>query len=99
MTFRSLIPFIAALGGVALMFWSFAAGISAALDAGGTGSLFWQLMFILAAVLVLATIVVSIINLVRKRNVVISVATLFVAVIPFVVVIVLAVSAAQGSTR
>jgi len=99
MTFRNLIPLFAALVGVGLMFWSFTAGISAALDAGGTGSLFWQLMFVLAGVLVLATIVISIVNLVRKRAIVISIVTLVVAIIPFVGVIMLAVGAAQGVGR
>ena len=96
MTFRALIPFLAAVVGVGLMFWSFVAGISAALDGSGNGSLFWQVLFILAAIAVLGTAVISIINLVKKRAVVISVATLFVAVIPLVMIVILAVSAAQG---
>lgn len=99
MTFRALIPFLVALGAVALMFWSFVAGINAALDAGGTGSLFWQLVFIAAALAVVGSIVLSIINLVKKRAVIISVATLVVAVVPLIAVVVLVVNASQVGTR
>jgi uncharacterized Tic20 family protein len=99
MTFRSLIPFFAAVLGVALLFWSFVAGISAALDGSGNGSLFWQVVFVLAAIAVLGTIVLSIINIVKKRAVVISVATLFVGVLPFIAIIILAVLALQPGPR
>ncbi len=99
MTFRALIPFFIALGAVALMFLSFVTGINAALDAGGSGSLFWQVVFVLSAVLLLATIVLSIVKIVKKRDVAISVATLFVGVAPLVVVVILAVTAAQVATR
>jgi len=99
MTFRALIPFFIALGAVALMFLSFVTGINAALDAGGSGSLFWQVVFILSAVLLIATLVLSIVKIVKKRDVVISVATLFVGVLPLVVVIILVVSATQVASR
>lgn len=99
MTFRALIPFFIALGAVALMFLSFVTGINAALDAGGSGSLFWQVVFILSAILLIATLVLSIVKIVKKRDVVISVATLFVGVLPLVVVIILVVSATQVATR
>lgn len=95
MTLRSFVPFIVAVLGVALLFWSFLAGISAALDGSGSGSVLWQVLFVVAALAVLATIVVSIINLVKRRAVIISVATLFVAVIPLVMIVILAVAAAQ----
>lgn len=99
MTFRALVPFFVALVGVALLFWSFVAGINAALDAGGSGSLFWQVVFILALLAVVGSIVISIINLVKKRAIIISVATLFVSIVPVVMIVILAVSAAQVSSR
>lgn len=99
MTLRALVPFFVALVGVALLFWSFVAGINAALNAGGSGSLFWQVVFVLAGLAVVGTIVISIINLVKKRAIVISVATLFVAIVPLVMIVILAVSAASAVSR
>lgn len=94
MTLRSLIPLFVAVLGVALLFWSFASGISASLDGSGSGSLFWQVLFVLAALCVLGTVVVSIINLVKKRNVIASVGTLFVVFLPLAMVLMFVVLAA-----
>lgn len=98
MTLRSLIPFFVALVGVALLFWSFASGIAAALDGSGSGSAGWQLVFVLALLAVIAAIVLSIVNLVKKRDAVVSVATLFVTAVPLVIVLILVVAiAAPGN--
>jgi len=99
MTFRGLLPFFGALVGVAIMFVSFSSGISAALNGGGAGSAFWQVLFVVAGLGVLATIILSIVKIVRKRDVVIAVATLFVGVVPLVAVVVLGVLASQVATR
>ena len=87
MTLRGLIPLFVAVLGIVLLFWSFVSGISAALDGSGSGSLFWQVLFVLAALCVLGTVVLSIINIVKKRNVIASVGTLFVVFLPLAMVL------------
>jgi len=96
MTIRSLIPFFVAVAGVGLAFWVFATGISAALNGDGSGSLVWQVIFVLAVIAVIGTVVLSIIKLIRKQDIVIAVATLFVAVVPIVIVLIVVIAAAAG---
>ena len=91
---RSLIPFFVVLAGVALLFWSFVSGIADALSGNSSGNVIWQVIFVLAALIVVATMVLSVINIVKKRSIVIAVATLFVGAIPLVMILVLAVMAA-----
>lgn len=96
---RGVIPLIAALVGVGLMSLSFLSGISAALEGNGSGAGLWQVLFVLAAVLVLASLVLAIINLVRKRSIVVSIITFVVALAPFVVVIGVWITAATQVAR
>lgn len=96
---RGVIPLIAALVGVGLMSLSFLFGISAALEGNGTGAGLWQVVFVIAAVLVLASLVLAIINLVRKRSIVVSVITAIVAIAPFIVVIAVWITAATQVAR
>jgi hypothetical protein len=91
-TSRGLIPFLVAIGAVVLLFWSFVSGISDALSGNGTGNVVWQIVFIVAALLIVAAIVLAIVNLAKKRLVVISIATLLVAAIPIFVIVFIAVS-------
>lgn len=90
---RGVIPLLAAVVGVGLMAWSFATGVSAALDGSGTGSFVYQLIFIAAAVLVLASLVIAVINLVRGDSRPLAVITILVAFAPLIAVIVLSAQA------
>jgi hypothetical protein len=92
-TQRGVIPLIAAILGGAVMAFSFAFGIPAALDGGGSGSLVYQVLFLVGAALVLAALVMAIVQLARGRSRVLSVVTLLVAIAPIATVIVIAVVA------
>lgn len=92
---RGVIPLLAAVVGVGLMAWSFATGVSAALDGSGAGSLVYQVIFIAAAVLVLASLVIAVINLVRGDSRPLAIITILVAFAPLIAVIVLSVQASS----
>ena len=92
---RGIIPLIAVIVGLGLMAFSFFNGIAAALDGSGTGALGYQVIFIAAAVLVVASLVIAVINLVRGDSRVLAVVTIVVAFLLIVGVIVLAVAANQ----
>jgi hypothetical protein len=83
---RGVIAFIAVIVGVAVMYWSFSSGIVAALDGSGSGSAAWQVVFVVALLLVIASIVVAVTNLVRGRSRLLGVVTIVVGLIPIVVV-------------
>lgn len=86
-------PLVAAVVGIGLMAWSFTTGISAALSGAGSGSLAYQVIFIGAAGLVLASLVIAVINLVKGRARVLSAVTIAVAFVPIVAVALIAVQA------
>ena len=67
-TTRGVIPLIAAIVGVAAMSWAFVTGISAALSGGGSGALPYEIVFIVAALVVLAALVLAIVNLVKGNS-------------------------------
>jgi len=90
---RSMVPFVLGIIGVVLLFSSFIAAIDGALDAGGAGAGAWIGAFFAALVIVIVAVVMSIINLIRKRDAVISVATLFVCGMPLAMVAIFAVAA------
>lgn len=92
-TQRGVIPLIAAILGGAVMAFSFVFGIPAALDGGGSGSLVYQVLFLVGGVLVLAALVVAIVQLVRGRSRVLSIVTLLVALAPIATVILIAIVA------
>ncbi|MCU1439659.1 MAG: hypothetical protein JWP85_656 [Rhodoglobus sp.] len=90
---RGLITLLAALVGVLVMFYAFTEGISAALDGSGSGSILWQVVFLLALIIVIASIVFAIVNFVRKRSRILSAITIVIGLIPIGVVIALAIGA------
>jgi hypothetical protein len=86
-------PLVAAIVGIGLMAWSFTTGIGAALSGSGSGSLAYQVIFIGAAGLVLASLVIAVINLVKGRARALSAVTIAVAFVPIIAVVILAVQA------
>jgi len=86
---RGVVGLVLAVVGVVLMSWSFVSGISAALDGSGSGAMPYEILFIAAAALVLAALVIAVVNLVRGRSRVIAVVTIVVAVIPAVAIVAL----------
>lgn len=91
------IALLLAVVGTAGMWWSFVAGIDAALDAGGSGADLYVVIFIIAATLVLAALVISIVCLVRGLARGIALLALLVALPPVVGVIVLRIAAVAAS--
>jgi len=95
-TTRGVIPLIAAIVGVAAMSWAFVTGISAALSGGGSGALPYEIVFIVAALVVLAAIVLAIVNLVKGSSRALAVVTIIVALVPLVAVILIRIAADPG---
>lgn len=95
-TTRGVIPLIAAIVGVAIMSWSFVTGISAALSGGGNGALGYTILFLVAAAVVLAALVLAIVNLVKGRSRALAIVTIVIAIIPIVAVIALRIAADPG---
>ena len=83
-TTRGVIPLIAAIVGVAAMSWAFVTGISAALSGGGSGALPYEIVLIVAALVVLAALVLAIVNLVKGNSRALAVVTIIVALVPLV---------------
>lgn len=92
-TQRGVIPLIAAIVGGAVMAIAFVFGIPAALDGGGSGSLVYQILFLVGAALVLAAMVMAIVQLVRGRSRALAVVTLLVTLAPVLTVVLIAVVA------
>ena len=95
-TTRGVIPLIAAIVGVAAMSWAFVTGISTALSGGGNGALPYEIVFIVAAVVVLAALVLAIVNLVKGNSRALAVVTIIVALVPLVAVILIRIAADPG---
>jgi hypothetical protein len=87
------IALVLAVVGAAGMSWSFVTGISAALDAGRSGAGLYIVLFLIAAALVLAALVISIVCLVRGLARGIALVALLVSIAPLVGVIILRVVA------
>lgn len=87
------IALVLALIGTAGMAWSFVNGISAALDAGGSGAGVYVVVFLVAAGLVVAGLVISIVCLARGLARGIAALALLVSLAPIVAVIILRVAA------
>ena len=90
---RDLVPLITAILGGAVMAFSFVFGIPAALDGGGSGSIVFQVLFLVGGALVLAAMVMAIVQLVRGRARALAVVTLLVTLAPVLTVILIAVVA------
>ena len=89
-----MIPLVLAVIGVVALGGSFVTGIGAALDGSGSGALPYEIVFILALVVVLAAVVMAIANLVRGRSRVFSIFTIVVAVLPLTGILLLRLTAA-----
>lgn len=87
------IALLLAVIGAAGMAWSFVAGVSAALDASGSGATHYVVVFLIAAALVLAGLVISIVCLARGLARGIAALALLVSIAPVVVVIILRIAA------
>ena len=87
------IALVLAVVGAGAMAWSFVNGISAALDASGSGATPYIVVFLVAAVLVLAGLVISIVCLARGLARGIALLALLVSIAPIVAVIILRVVA------
>lgn len=87
------IALLLAVIGTAAMAWSFVNGVSAALDDSGSGAGAWVVVFLVAAVLVLAALVISIVCLARGLARGIAAIALLVSLTPIVAVIILRVVA------
>jgi hypothetical protein len=83
------IALLLAVVGAGAMAWSFVNGISAALDASGSGATPYIIVFLVAAVLVLAALVISIVCLARGLARGIALIALLVSIAPIVAVIIL----------
>ena len=79
--------------GAGLMAWSFPTGIAAALDSSGPGATPYIAVFLGAAVLVLAGLVIAIVCLVRGLARGIAGLALVIALLPLVAVIILRIAA------
>ncbi len=79
---RGVLPLVLAVIGVVALGGSFVTGISAALDGSGSGALPYEIVFIVALVLVLAALIMAIINLIRGRSRVYSLLAIVVSVLP-----------------
>mgnify|MGYP000976315693 CR=1 FL=1 len=90
---RGLVTVLAVMVGVLVMFYSFTEGVSAALDGSGSGSVVWQVVFLLALLIVIASVVVAVVNFMRRRSRVLSAITIVIGLVPIGVVIALAVGA------
>lgn len=84
---RGVIPLVIVIGSLALMAWALVTGISAALDGGGSGSLVYMVIFIAAAVLVLASLVLAITNFARGDARVLSLITIGIVVLAILAVV------------
>lgn len=81
------IALLLAVIGTAGMVWSFVNGVPAALDSGGSGAGIYIVLFFVAAALVLAALVISIVCLVRGLARGIAVVALLVSLVPVVGVV------------
>ena len=87
------IALVLAVVGAGVMVWSFVNGIAAALDASGLGATPYIVVFLIAAVLVLAALVISIVCLARGLARGVAALALLVSLAPIVAVIILRVAA------
>lgn len=89
----ALIALLLAVIGGAGMFWSFVSGISAALDGSGNGAGPFVVIFFVAAALVVAALVLSIVCLVRGLARGVAGLALVVSLVPIVGFVILRFSA------
>ena len=81
---RGVIPLVGAIVATVIVPFSFVSGIGAALDGSGSGSTFFQALFIAGLALALSAIVISIVSLVRGAPKLLPILAIVVALLPFV---------------
>ncbi|CAN5160447.1 hypothetical protein BH11ACT5_BH11ACT5_11340 [soil metagenome] len=86
---RGVLPLIAAIVAALLVPVSFVLGVSAALTGSGSGSTLFQVLFAVGLLLGLAAIIIAIVRLVRGASKGLPIATIIVALLPFVGVLAL----------
>ena len=86
---RGVSALVAAILGVLVLSWAFVVGIGAALSGSGSGALPYELIFIVAGLVIVVAMVIAIVNLVRGRSRVLAVITIVVALLPLVAIVVL----------
>ena len=92
-TFWGVAPLAAAILGFVALSWAFIIGIGAALEGRGSGALPFEVIFILAALVLVAAFVMAIVNLVRSRFRVLAVITIVITMLPIVALILLRLAA------
>ena len=88
-TSRGVIPLLAAIVAAVLVPVSFVLGVSAALDGSGSGSALFQVLFVVGLLLGLAAIVIAAVRLVRGAPKPLAIATIVIALLPFLGVLAL----------
>ncbi len=92
-TFWGVAPLVAAILGFVTLCWAFVTGIGAALDGSGSGALPFEVVFIIAALVLVAALVTAVVNLVRGRFRVLAVITMVIAILPLLGILWLRVAA------
>ena len=92
-TFWGVAPLVAALLGFLALSWAFITGIGAALDGSGSGALPFEVIFIIAALVLVAAFVTAIVNLVTARFRVLAVITIVITMLPIIALVLLRVAA------
>ena len=85
----AVIAILLAVGAVALMYFSFSNGVSAALDGSGDGAGIYVPLFFLGAGVAIVAAVIGIVGLVRGGHRILSSIALLIALIPGIAVAVL----------
>jgi hypothetical protein len=92
-TARGVIPLVAAILGVIGLGWAFIRGIDAALSGSGSGAMLFEVIFIVAALVIVSALITAIVNLARGRSRVLAVITIVVALLPVLSIVALRLSA------
>ena len=92
-TFWGVAPPVAALLGFLALSWAFIIGIGAALDGSGSGAFPYEIVFIIAALVLVVAFTVAIVNLVRGRFRVLAVITIVITMLPIIALVLLRVAA------
>ncbi len=85
----AVIAILLAVGAVALMYFSFASGVAAALDGSGAGAGVYIPLFFLGAGVAIVAAVIGIVGLVRGGHRILSSIALLIAVIPGIAIVAL----------
>ena len=86
----ALLSILLGIVGTVLIGWSFLTGISAALDGASDGTSVYVALFFIGVGLVLVAIVFAIVGLVRRAQLTLSIIGLIVALLPALLVLVIA---------